>query len=219
MPKNKLAIPREERSGEVLTAATELFLERGYAGTTMAEVGAAVGVSTNNVYWYFPSKDALFAAVMDRMLGREIRALEHELNGLDPLSFLIRGLVDMRPFRGLHQSMHHRMQDSDAVRESHDRFLAWIRKMVDQVIQENPGIADSELVADIVVSLFEGANAFDPPLRTAPEMIRFVLQSFLKPYPAQASLGGKQESHNGSRQVADPAPHVLDQHFADTAKP
>jgi AcrR family transcriptional regulator len=174
MPKNRQQIPREERAGELLTAATELFLRNGYAGTTMAEISAAAGVAPANVYWYFPSKDDIFAAVMDRRLSREARALDQELAGLDPLAVLVRGLTDMRWFRGLHQSMHHRMDESAKVREAHDRFLGWIRANADRVLEQHPLGADREMVADIVVSLFEGANAFDPPLRPSTEMILFV---------------------------------------------
>lgn len=181
MPRNRQHIPREERASELLTAATELFLKRGYTGTTMADISAAVGVATANVYWYFPSKDDIFAAVMDRMLGRETRTLDHELRGLAPLSVLVRGLADMRPFRGLHQSMHHRMQGSVAVRDAHDRFLAWIRTMVDQVLDDDGLlVSDRAMVADIAVSLFEGANVSDPPLRPAHEMVRFLLQSLAR---------------------------------------
>jgi TetR/AcrR family transcriptional regulator, repressor of the mexAB-oprM multidrug resistance operon len=181
MPRNRQQIPREERAGEIITAATELFLRHGYAGTTIAEISAAAGVARANVYWYYPSKDHVFAAVMDRMLGREVRALEHELRDLDPLSKLIRGLSDMRRFRGLHQSMHHRMEESDAVRGAHERFLVWIRSMVEAVVDAGGGTVDKAMISDIVVSVFEGVNVSEPAPRPAPEMIRFLLQALIPP--------------------------------------
>lgn len=179
MPRNRQQIPREERTDELLTAATELFLRHGYAGTTMVDISSAAGVAPANVYWYFPSKDDIFAAVMDRMLARVTRALEHELQGLDPLSILLRGLTDMRAYRELHMAMHHRMAQSAAVRESHDRFMSWIRSNVDRVLDQKPAVEDRELVADMVVSLFEGANVFEPAPRPAKDMIRFFLSSLL----------------------------------------
>jgi len=121
------------------------------------------------------------------MLGREIMSLEHELQDMDPLSALVRGLADMRRFRGLHQAMHHRMVESEPVRESHERFLGWIRSMVDEVVgttsqQEDKRMVqqeDKRMVSDIVVSIFEGANVTEPPLRPAPEMIRYLLRSLV----------------------------------------
>jgi TetR/AcrR family transcriptional regulator, repressor of the mexAB-oprM multidrug resistance operon len=180
MPRNRQQIPREERTEELLTAATELFLKHGYAGTTMAEISAAAGVAPANVYWYFPSKDDIFAAVMDRMLRRETRALDHELRDVDPLSALLRGLSDMRAFRSLHRSMHHRMQESDPVKESHDRFMAWIRTNVERVLAQNRDVADPAMICDIVVSLFEGATvSSESGMRPARDMIVFTLKALL----------------------------------------
>lgn len=179
MPKNRREIPREERSGEILAAATELLLKNGYDGTTIADISAAAGVARANVYWYFPSKDDIFAAVMDQMLGRETAALGRELAGVAPLTALVRGLGEMRRFRGLHQAMHHRMGESPAVREAHDRFLGWIRAMVDEVLRTSAAHVDRAMTADIVVSVFEGANVAEPPPRPANDMIRYLLQNLV----------------------------------------
>lgn len=179
MPRNRQQIPREQRTAELLAAATELFLRGGYAGTTIADISAAAGVAPANVYWYFPSKDDVFAAVMDRMLSRETRALEHELRGMDPLSMLVRGLDDMRAFRDLHRSMHSRLQKSVAVREAHDRLLTWIRNNVYRVVDQHPGASDREMVADIIVTLFEGANVSDPPSRPAIAMIPVLMEALM----------------------------------------
>ncbi|MFI2120185.1 TetR family transcriptional regulator [Streptomyces sp. NPDC020299] len=46
-------VQREDRAAELLAAATELFLTRGYAGTAMADVSAPAGVARNNVYGYY----------------------------------------------------------------------------------------------------------------------------------------------------------------------
>ena len=50
----------------ILDAAEALFAERGYAGTTLRDVAAAVGVRNPSLYNHFESKDALYAAVLER---------------------------------------------------------------------------------------------------------------------------------------------------------
>lgn len=181
MPRNRQQIPREERAGDLLDAATALFLAHGYAGTTMADISGAAGVARGNVYWYFKSKDDIFAAVMDRMLSREIRTLGAELAGSDPLNQLVRGLSDMRVYKPLHQAMHDRLPHSDAVRDAHATFLAWIVGLVDEVMAEgsldgDPG-ADAALVRDVAVAVFEGANVPNGRNRPAHEMLRFLMES------------------------------------------
>ncbi|WP_328504655.1 TetR/AcrR family transcriptional regulator [Streptomyces sp. NBC_00457] len=183
MPRNRQQIPREERAGDLLAAATELFLAKGYAKTTMADISAAAGVARGNVYWYFDSKDDIFAAVMDRMLSREIRTLSAEQAGADPLSRLVRGLSDMRYSRPLHQAMHDRLPHSEAVRAAHNTFLGWIVGLVDEVVAErgldgDPDI-DAALLRDTVVAVFEGANVPNDRNRPAHEMIRLLMESVL----------------------------------------
>ncbi|MFI1212781.1 TetR/AcrR family transcriptional regulator [Streptomyces sp. NPDC020802] len=165
----------------MLAAATELFLAKGYDKTTMADISAAAGVARGNVYWYFDSKDHIFAAVINRMLSREIRILNEEQAGADPLSRLVRGLSDMRYSRPLHQAMHDRLPHSEAVREAHNAFLKWIVGLVDEFMAErglddSSGI-DADLVRDVAVAVFEGAHVPNDWNRPAHEMIRFLLES------------------------------------------
>ncbi len=49
----------------VLEAAQRLFLERGFAATTMVDVAGAAGVSTKNLYKVFGNKVGLAKAVFD----------------------------------------------------------------------------------------------------------------------------------------------------------
>jgi AcrR family transcriptional regulator len=179
VPKNRQSVPREERRSELVSAATEMFLAHGYAGTTMTAISAAAGLSSATVYWYFKSKDDIFAAVMDRMLGRETRALDDELQWADPVTTLTRGLADMRPFRGLHRSMHERMEHSESVAGAHERFLSWVRNMVYAVLDRSDVAVDRELAADVAIAIFEGANLPESPTRPAHEMMRFALESIV----------------------------------------
>lgn len=149
----------------------------------MADISSAAGVARGNVYWYFDSKDHIFAAVMNRMLSREIRILNEEQAGADPLSRLVRGLSDMRYSRPLHQAMHDRLPHSEAVREAHNTFLNWIVGLVDELMAEHgldhaPGV-DAALVRDVAVAVFEGANVPNDRNRPAHEMIRFLMESAL----------------------------------------
>ena len=49
----------------LLLAANQLFTTSGWTGTGMRDVAALAGVATETVYTYFPSKRALFQAVVD----------------------------------------------------------------------------------------------------------------------------------------------------------
>jgi len=52
------------RPAEIVAAALDVFVERGFAATTLAEVARRAGVTKGTVYLYFDSKDALLKAVV-----------------------------------------------------------------------------------------------------------------------------------------------------------
>src|SRR3954466_13788040 len=62
---------KEARPGELLDAALDLFVEKGFAATRAEEVAARAGVSKGTLFLYFPSKEELFKAVVrENMSGR-----------------------------------------------------------------------------------------------------------------------------------------------------
>ena len=62
---------KEARPGELLDAALDLFVEKGFAATRAEEVAARAGVSKGTLFLYFPSKEDLFKAVVrENMAGR-----------------------------------------------------------------------------------------------------------------------------------------------------
>lgn len=64
----------------ILEAATALFYEKGYHGTTMREVAAAVGIKAGSLYNHYPGKEDLLFRIahgtMEELLvgGREATA-------------------------------------------------------------------------------------------------------------------------------------------------
>jgi AcrR family transcriptional regulator len=55
---------KEARPQELLAAALDLFVERGYAATRLDDVAAQAGVSKGTLYLYFANKEELFKAVV-----------------------------------------------------------------------------------------------------------------------------------------------------------
>jgi len=69
-------------------AGLQLFVERGYDETTLAEIADAAGVSTQTIFAYFPGKEDILFATVQTMCDALVRALEERPAGTDALSAL-----------------------------------------------------------------------------------------------------------------------------------
>ena len=69
---------KEARPGELVTAARDLFVEKGFAATRADEVAARAGVSKGTLFLYFQSKEDLFKAVITENIANLFPAWNEE---------------------------------------------------------------------------------------------------------------------------------------------
>jgi TetR/AcrR family transcriptional regulator len=63
---------KEDRPKELLAAALDCFVEKGYAATKVEEVATRAGVSKGTLFLYFSSKEELFKEVVRVNIGQSI---------------------------------------------------------------------------------------------------------------------------------------------------
>ena len=86
----------EDRPQELVAAALDLFVEKGFTATRLDDVAARAGVSKGTLYLYFDSKEALFKAVIESAVipavaqGEQI-AREFQGSSADLLRELVHG--------------------------------------------------------------------------------------------------------------------------------
>lgn len=78
--------PAAARRKAFVDAARELFFANGYAGTTMSSIASKVGGSKTTLWSYFPSKEDLFAAVVDDLVDTYGQALRVDLPLDEPVT-------------------------------------------------------------------------------------------------------------------------------------
>lgn len=67
-PPRRRDIKRDQVEHAILAEAVRLFAERGFDGTAIADVAEGAGLSKQNLMYYFPTKGALYARVLDDVL-------------------------------------------------------------------------------------------------------------------------------------------------------
>lgn len=160
----KLVAVSSSRSSRtrILDAALSLLTERGGAEVTMAEIGAAAGVSRQAVYLHFPDRAALLVALVryadqQRGMPAEVRKVTEAPSGTRAVAELV----------GLQARMNHtvwplaraldglRRTDEDAERSWRDRLqnrLEGCRHIVGRLAREGhlrPGL-DLSIAADLL---------------------------------------------------------------------
>ncbi len=74
---------KEARPGELLDAALDLFVEKGFAATRAEEVAARAGVSKGTLFLYFQSKEELFKAVISENIAGRFTEWNAEFDAFD----------------------------------------------------------------------------------------------------------------------------------------
>ena len=81
---------KEKVFARIRDGALAVFATKGFAAATMAEIGKAAGVSTGNIYRYYPSKERLLDAVIrSTFVDRFLSLLRQRVDAL-------RGVADLR---------------------------------------------------------------------------------------------------------------------------
>jgi AcrR family transcriptional regulator len=137
-----MRLSAEVRRRAIVEAVRDVFAEKGFDGTTTRDLAKSAGVSEALIYRYFPSKESLYAAMLDACAKgptfveyQRILALEASASTLVIMAhFVISGYVQGRPgddHRAAFNALLVRslLDDGAFVRLTHRKYAAaWIQK-------------------------------------------------------------------------------------------
>ena len=96
-------LPRDERRGQLLGAASEVFVDRGYHAAGMDEIADRAGVSKPVLYQHFSSKLELYLAVLARHVENLVsgvrQALRTTTDNRQRLRAAVRGVLRLHRAR------------------------------------------------------------------------------------------------------------------------
>jgi AcrR family transcriptional regulator len=161
---NSLAPNTRER---ILETATDLFAEKGYAGTYVREIVEKAGVSKPVLYYYFQSKEGLFYAILEwaanvqRDVLNEVFAASGTV--LDRFIFLYRQVYEgIQKYHSLYKMIHGLIYgppqgapEYDFYKFQADMFVAVKRIYSEGLSTGEIKEADADEVAFLVLSLID----------------------------------------------------------------
>ena len=202
----KRAMATEPLSGKaatqerILVAATELFLEKGYEQTTVAEVAERGGVSRATVFWHFNDKASLFRQAFNRLVEPLRQSLDRTFEDLEPEKQLRQQVATYRAYSGSHKEAIKAFirwaQEAPEAREwliatlldFHQRFAGALTEIISQLVPPNQ---DSVAIATGLVVLLDGdffLSWFDTSDRRMEERSRAV-DAYLSMIPRRVGSG------------------------------
>ena len=143
-------LPRHERRRQLLDAALEVFVERGYHAAAMDEIAERAGVSKPVLYQHFPGKLELYLALLDSSAEELVRIMQDALSSTTdnrqrvPATFM--AFYDFvasagETFRLVFESD---LSNEPAVRVRLDTVMSSCADMVSRFIAEDAGVSDAE---------------------------------------------------------------------------
>ncbi len=143
-------LPRLARRRQLLDAAKEVFVARGYHAAAMDEIAERAGVSKPVLYQHFPGKQELYLALLDESVDRLVEAVKAAvLSTSDNRQRVNATFAAYFGYVAEHSGTFKLVFESDftsepAVRKKLDAADRECADLISQVIREDAGLADDE---------------------------------------------------------------------------
>lgn len=139
----------------ILSAATELFIERGFGAVSVRDIAAQAGLSHPGVLRHFASKDEILSTVVDELSEQSVRLLGERAITLDVVGELARLNAEIPGYIALFTTL--AGEASSVAHPAHDRFRerhATLRTMSAELFHDAVDVGaiprDSDLVSESV---------------------------------------------------------------------
>jgi AcrR family transcriptional regulator len=175
----------EETRNHILEAATNLFSKSGYEATGVAEICQSAGVSKGAFYHHFPTKQAVFLALLNSYLNgidagfNQMRQQVHNVpQAIIQMAELAGSLfqsanIHLPIFLEFWTLAHRDPLIWEAAIEPYRRYQSYFAKMIQEGINEGSiKSVDPQLAARVLVALAVGLlmeSLFDPQIDEWPD--------------------------------------------------
>jgi AcrR family transcriptional regulator len=148
---------KQKTRDTIIKVALELFAERGYEQTTIAEIADAAEVSPRTIFAYFPSKEDIVFCDVPEIQERFARALEHRAEGvtaLDALRDIIAESLDLGPNELLRKRI---VARDETLRRSERARQAPFEQLMVEAIAKDLGAGRDDIRPQIVSAALTAA--------------------------------------------------------------
>jgi AcrR family transcriptional regulator len=177
VPKTRPEQSRDEKVGEIVALAEQRLREGGYEALSVAGIARELGLAQNAIYWYFPSKDHLFVAALERML-RDISARKpsRAAGEVERILWFTDQFEALSDLRG---AMTDRARTSDVVARFVAEFDALLSRMLSNVLRGHVPEDELPVAVETFRSTVEGTFVKGLSKRERRKVLTFALERLM----------------------------------------
>jgi AcrR family transcriptional regulator len=177
MPRTRQAVSREEKVSQILDLAEERLRDGGYEALSVAAIARQLGVAQNAIYWYFPSKDDLFVAALERMLEQIVaRKPSKRVGEIERILWFTDQFQALSDLRG---AMTERARSSPVVADFVERLDALLSRMLSNVLRDHVPAPELPVAVEAFRSTVEGTFVQGLDKRARNRVLRFALERLM----------------------------------------
>jgi len=177
MPRTRQAISRDEKVGEIVSAAERRLREGGYESLSVAAIARELGLAQNAIYWYFPSKDHLFVAALEAML-HDI-ASRKPTRDVDEVERILWFTDQFQALSDLRGAMNERARSSPVVADFVAQLEALLARMLSNALRGHVPDADLPVAVEAFRATVEGTFLKGLDKRARRRVLRFALERLM----------------------------------------
>jgi AcrR family transcriptional regulator len=178
MPRTRSELERDAKVAEIVEAAERRLREGGYEALSVAAIARELKLAQNAIYWYFPSKDHLFVAALERML-REIAARKprHEEAGeIERILWFTDQFQGLSDLRG---AMNERARDAEVVADFVAELDALLSRMLSNALRDHVGAEELPVAVETFRATVEGTFVKGLDRRARRKVLTFALERLM----------------------------------------
>ena len=166
----------EERWEEILAAASQIFLEKGYEAASLQDIASAVGILKGSVYYYIKTKEDLLYELVRRAQAERMHVLDEDAElGRSPAPDRLRAFIARWMAETEQQRVWNIVAERDfrklssrrlkAVIDRRDRFSAFVKAIIDRGVEEgqfDPDV-DTSVATNTIFELMNTSRMWYQP--------------------------------------------------------
>ena len=176
MPRNRQEVQRDEKVDDIVRAGAEILRSAGYAGLSVQAVAERLGVARGAIYWYFPSKDGLFAASAASAITEALQNPPRSRTATTEIMWAVERLAELQP---VHTALQERARYSPEVAAFLAELRADLLGRLRALLRHHLHGATVESVAGVIFIYIQGTLSIEMTPADRERHLRFLLRRLL----------------------------------------